>query len=706
MPDSPKVVKKLAPYLLLVLSLSLLPACTLLTQTKAAAPSAAPSVQSTAMPILLSVPAARVQRKEGDEQVALGATEISAAEGQRDWLFESAQDGSLPAGSILPPGIFKSMHAQDIAVPPSRATDWVAGTELAQLSLRNSHAERQSLSQVQATPALKVTLYASPTTFAHFAVLGVDYQQNLSVWQEFMARHAIAYEVVKDIDVLRYHRPVGVLLLPSAVALNAEEREALAEYRKRGGSILTTWLSGVRGALGEWTGFDFMADSLNTGVVGDTSDDQDDVYLIPYGDSPVTHHLAAGLRVWTPRAAGWYPLRLAGVNSAASIMDWSRSVHAGKANSVISYNERRQANDLSSRVVVLGYPERTWLAADPVAMNAIALDALTWLARRPAAYLGTWPAQYRSAMVMALDEANQWDDSEQRYAELAESLSGHVSYYVLTQQLADAQKPLQGLQGRGHEVASMGDSFDGFSGERLAAQQKRVLQMMAQMDAAGFSTGHRGFHAPMESYDSNTLHVLQVQGFRYLIGDPGASESRLPSHAVDEAGLLILPRTQNGPDDVLGEGQDFKDFLAEFTAAERMGGLNVLRIPGGSMMEDKQWAQFTAEMRLHEKTMWVASGIEVADWWQERERVRVSVDNSVTPALLTVSVEGTQPLQHAVTVLVNLPRLEGRLQLLPDDSEQVTPVVVRRDVWRAGVELGKLAPGVHHWFMRYAAATQ
>ncbi|MEQ1917298.1 MAG: hypothetical protein ABL856_11285 [Gallionella sp.] len=708
MPDSLRFALKFTSYLLLVLSLSLLQACTSVTQTKAPAPSSAPSVQPTAVPVLLSVPAAHVQRKEGAQQAATKPAETAAPDVQSHWLFDSAKDGSLPPGSILPPGIFKTMRAQVAAVPASRAMDSVAGAELALLSLSNTNVERQTLGRVQAAPALKVTLYSSPTTFAHFAVLGVDYQLSLSVWQEFMARHGIEYEVVKDIDVLRYHRPAGVLILPSAVALNAEERDALADYRKRGGSVLATWLSGVRGALGEWTGFDFMAGNLNTAVVGDTSDDEDDVYLIPYGDSPVTHHLAAGLRVWTPRAVGWYPLRLAGVNSAAAIMDWSRSVHAEKANSVISYNERMQANGLSSRVVVLGYPERTWFAADPVAMDAIALDALTWLERRPAAYLGTWPAHHRSAMVIALDESTQWGDTEYRYADLAESLSGHVSYYVLSQQVTDIKSQMQILLARGHELGCMGDSFDGFGGQSTRVQKKRVKQMMGEMDAAGFSIACKGFHAPMESYDPTTIKMLQENGFRYLIGDSSSSESRLPSYAGDAvtAGLLILPRTQNGPDDVLGEGLDFKDFLAELSLSERMGGLNVLRIPGDSMMDDKQWAQFGAKLKQFGKSMWVASGIEVVDWWQERARVSVSLDSSVTPAMLTVVVEGAQPLQQPITVMVNLPRPNASMRLLQDDTEQSYPVVVRRDVWRTDIELNQLAPGTHHWFLQFGSVAK
>lgn len=681
--------------LLAAASLFLLQACagSARSGVSPAAQSVASQQAASAAPILLTVPAATVQRNAVEPAVT-----VAEPAPLPPWRLEGAKDGSLPAGAILPTDVFARRTGVHTAIAASHSLDPIT-PDARTATLRNDFPERQALQQVRSAPPLKVTLYASPTTRAYFAVLGVDYQNNLSVWQEFLTRHAIAYEVVTDSDVLRYHRPDGVLLLPSAVALDEAERAALADYRKRGGAVLSTWLTGVRGALGEWTGFELMSDTLNTDVLGDTSANEDDVYIVPYGDSPVSHHLDAGLRIWTARTPGWYPLRLQGVNSAAAIMDWSRSVRDGKTQSVITYNERVSANGKSSRAVVLGYPELTWWAADPVAMDAIAYDALSWLARRPAAYLGTWPAQHRSALLLAVDESSQWDDKEYRYADLANGLGGRATYFVLTQLAAELKPQLQTLQGRGHEIACMGDSFDGFAGQSKRVQQKRFKHMVNELADAGIDPACAGFHAPMESYDATTSALLGEQGYRYLIGDSGTSETRLPTLANS---LLVLPRTQNGPDDVLGEGRDFRDFLAEFSLAERMGGLNVLRIPGASMMDDKHWTQFTAALKQRQGYMWVASGTEIADWWQARGRVRVSLDESVVPVLLTVEVSGEQALQQPFSVMLNLPYPDAAVRLLPDDTEHYLPPLVRRDVWRTDVELGQLTPGTHHWFVQFA----
>jgi hypothetical protein len=711
MTGSHRIIPISSQYLLVVLCIVLLQACSSFSshtpETISAARAAAhPVSASEAVPILLTVPAARVQRVDAADVAATKVVDFNDEHPQ--WIFESAKDGSLPAGAILPLGIFSSPEMKISLEQHTRSTDIETELDspLPEARLSNYLEAKQLIASVKSAPVLKVLIYASPTTTAYFAALGVDYQQNLAVWQDFLTRHDILFEVVKDVDVLVYHRSPDVLLLPSAVALNDAERNAIQLYRKRGGAVLATWLSGVRGPLGEWTGFGFMSGSLNTTVVGDTSADKDDVYINPYGDSPVTHQLPAGLRIWTARSEGWYPLRLAGVNSAASIVDWSRNVSSSRASSVISYNERVQANGLSSRAVVLGYPERTWLAADPVAMDAIAYDALSWVARRPAAYLGTWPAHHRSALLMALDESNGISANEDRYAKLAEKLAGHATYFVLTQQLADAHAQLKALQARGHEVAYLGDRFESYHGLQENEQQRRIEQMLGEIKDNALQGLHQGFHAPMEGYDQVTMKVLAAKRFRYMIGDPGVLESRLPAYATegDTAGLLVLPRTQSGPDDVLGEGHDFKDFLAEFSLSERMGGLNVIRIPSASAMQSHQWEQFSVALRQRDKTMWVASGLEVADWWQERSRVRVSLDSSVTPAMLTVDVGGQVALQQPVTVMVNLPSLHAGLTLLPDDGERAIPVVIRRDVWRADVVLGNLPPGSHHWFLRFDEA--
>jgi hypothetical protein len=659
-----------------------------------------------AVPMLINVPQALVQRIAAQDSAAMPATQAAENVARPAWIFDGMKDGSLPEGSILPPDVFqRNAKRTEIKLDHASSSLDKRDDSVAVINLGSQQASRAVIASVKAAPTYQVSLYASSTTSAFFAVMGVDYQHNIGVWNAFMDRHEIAHVTLADVAALQQVAG-GVLILPSAVALDDAERQAIQDFRKRGGSVLATWLSGVRGVTGEWTDFDFMSTTLNTTVVGDTRLDKDDVYINPYGDTPITHELAAGLRIWTERVEGWYPLRLDGVNSAAQLADWSRTVRADKPSSVISFNERIYAQGYASRVVLLGYPERLWLSADPLAMDAIAYDALMWLSRRNAAYIGTWPAHHRSALVLAVDAADGISESENRYADLAESLTGHASYYVLTQQLKDTQQHLLGLQNRGHEIAYLGDQFASYAGLSKVKQEKRVALMLSEAAATSELHLQAGIHPPMEGYDATTMAVLAQNGYKYLLGDMSSSESRLPSFVVgaNDAKMLVLPRTQNGPDDVLGDEthHEFKDFLAEFSQSERMGGLNVVRIPSGSIMDDQQWKRFSTLLQSVKTPMWTATAMEVATWWHERDRVSVSLDDTVVPALLTVRVEGQEALQQDVNLIVNLPYLNAGLTFVPDDQERAMPTMMRRDVWRMDVALGKISPGVHHWFLKFS----
>ena len=81
----------------------------------------------------------------------------------------------------------------------------------------------------------------------------------------------------------------GVLLLPSVVALSQADRDAIKKFRQRGGSILSTWLTGVHTENGDWVGYDFMENVLGVKVIGNTQDAKDDNFIVVHGDNPVFH---------------------------------------------------------------------------------------------------------------------------------------------------------------------------------------------------------------------------------------------------------------------------------------------------------------------------------------------------------------------------------------------------------------------------------
>lgn len=628
-------------------------------------------------------------------------------------IVPSASSGNPPAGSILPPGMFAKQSMQAVVAPsealPAPVTALTA-TESAPVV-----ATAVTMAVAVAGPANvskarrpQVLLYVSPTTRAYFSALGMDYQNGFANWESLLRRHDIRFDLVSSLESLKTSSP-DVLLLPSAVALADGEKRSIADFRERGGSVLASWLTGVRGESGQWLGFGFMEQTLNTKVLGNTEATVDDTFVMPHGDNPVLHSLPAGLRVWIDRAPEWSALRLQGAHSAAEIMDWSRTVKTGNPSSVLAFDERVMASGRASRSVVLGYPERLWSANERGAMETIALDALNWLARQPDAYAAAWPWPFRSALVVAVDAADKLTEGALRYAKLAEELGGGATYFVSADQAESSTSMIKDIQSRRHEIAYLGDRFLAFKDQPADTQSQRLDSMVAAVNAAGIAVGKSpGFRAPMESYDAVTEGLLSERGFSYHVGDPGSSQARLPVIAAGKgsAGALVnLPRTQSGPDDALRRGGDsstaLSDYADEFTLAQQMAGLGVIRVPGQSALSEAQWAEVARHVKVNSASMWTATAGRVAAWWRERARVRVTLDTEVAPPLLTVLVSGTEPLRQPVTVLVNLPQTTSLLSLVGDADEAATPKVLAFDKWRHAVILEGLAAGSHHWFLGF-----
>ncbi|MDO8774919.1 MAG: hypothetical protein Q7K57_40670 [Burkholderiaceae bacterium] len=566
------------------------------------------------------------------------------------------------------------------------------------------------------TPVVpEVLLYASPTTRAYFSAGGLDARDNIRVWEVFLRKYKIPFRIVASVEQLEKMLP-GVLLLPSSVALSEREKQAVMGFRAKGGGVLASWLTGVRNENGEWRGFGFMETALDAKVAGNTEADEEDNFMMPHGDSPMTHHLPAGLRIWLERVKEWYPLRLIGRHSAAQVMDWSRTFVSGKPSTTIVFDERSQSSGMLSRSVVLGYPERLWRSSDPKFLEAIAYNALMWLLRRPDAYTSAWPYPYASAFVLAVDAAEIIDDTDLNFAKLVEDAGGRATYYVLSGNAAESAAVIKKIQARGHEIGYLGDRFDGFKDQSSGVQAKRLDTMRKVMQDSGVSiAADAGFHAPMESYDKTTEKLLQERAFGHYVAFMDATDARLPFFAPIEAGavkparaMVVLPRTQNGPEDSMEEGDPeigLKTFLNEFELAEQMGGLSVVRIPNQTLLTKEQSAEIFKHLKARRDRMWLATAGQVAEWWRERERVSARLESSAVAPQLTVTIRGETLLQQAATVWVNLPDSGSSLRLVARGSNGKSPKIASVDAWRAAVVLEGLAPGEYQWYLYFDRPT-
>lgn len=611
-----------------------------------------------------------------------------------------------PSGFFMPNSIFgKVSRPVGAALPVPQLTDDAVAVPAQPAKLNTP--------SIAVAPAVRpvVGVYVSPTTRAYFAAGGMDYLQTIIMpWEALLRQSDIDVVRIVSSDALLSAR-MDALVLPSAVALNAGERSQLTRFRERGGSILATWLSGVRNEQGQWLGFDFMQQVLDTGVSGTTAEDVDDNFIMPQGDSPLTHQLPAGLRIWVERLDDWYPLRLVGRNSALRIMDWSRTVRPGKSTSVMTYDER--TDGVPSRVAVLGIPERLWQSVEVNDLNKILVDTLSWLMRRPDAYLATWPQARPAALMLAIDAPDPLLATDLGFFAMAEAFGGKATYFLLSEHL---EKTAAGIlaklrQGR-HEISLMGDRFNGFKEETPDKQAARLSLMLNEVNASGIPvSANPGFHAPMESYDQSTHQVLAERGFAYHVTDSGVSENQLPTilKTAAKRELLLYPRSLPAIDSMVDAGLSPEVAAQQFAHVLRthldLGGLNIVPVAQRSVIAPLQWQHMLSSVFDGARHPWLASGQEVAAWWRERGRVSAWLDSSVSPALLKVEIQGEGQLQQPVSVFLSQPSSARGFRLLQDNADEKAfdPSLHAVDRWRQSISLQGAQPGIYHWYLLPAA---
>jgi hypothetical protein len=548
---------------------------------------------------------------------------------------------------------------------------------------------------------VRVLLYSSLSNKVFFETAGLNVANTIRGWETFLKKYQFSYTQINEVSQLE-RSTSGLLILPSTVALSMREKQAIVDFRARGGSVLSTWLTGVRDEKGVWQGFDFMEQVLDAKVLGDTSAHKDDNFLLPHGDSPVSNVLLAGERIWLERAKNWLPLKLNGRQVAAQIMDWSRSFDSNKHTGAIVFDERPLSADASSRVVTLAYPERLWQTAEPKQLEAIHHNVLTWLLRLPNAYKSAWPAGARSALLLAVDATEVISESDIAVAKLMDDIGVRATYYTLSDHLAKSTNHLIALQTRGHEIAYMGDSFNGFKGQPESVQATRIDNARKLTRESKIIVPEApGFHAPTESFDKVTKDLLAQRGFGHYIDTMEASEARLPFLDTNSTGKLkpvVFPRTQRGPEDATEEGDvddGIQSFLSEYKLSVQMGGIAVVRMPTQSLLPLDDWTKVFAGLNQNREGVWSATASQIAHWWRERERVSVSLRGQINQTELTIEVKGAEAINEPVVVFVNLPKYGAIVRINSASSIAEKVKIVAVDRWRIGLVLNDVPVGSH-----------
>ncbi len=543
-----------------------------------------------------------------------------------------------------------------------------------------------------------VVLYASPNTKEYFLGIGANYDRLLTPWRSYFNNRQAGFQEFSEAAQLR-HIDAGVLILPSAVALSAQERADILQFRSQGGAILATWATGTRNAKGDWDGWQFL-ESIGAKSVGEVALEPVAGHLVLNGESPLSHSQPAGQRIVLSKVSERL-LRLQGEGIAARIMNWSRIPDTERSNEgAVIFSE---TSTVAGRSAVFAFAESTW-ESQPEPIYALVDDTLRWLQRSPAIMRSAWPYGKRAAHVIEMDTEEGFPNAL-RFAAMMQEMSYRGSFYVLTS-VGKLFPDILASLSRDFEIGYHGDVHMGFKGQSEQQQQQRIDTMRAEMAAVlPEIKSFTGFRAPLESYDGTTETLLQKAGLRHHVTDPSRTEARLPSFAkidgvATQDTLVILPRTQR--DDInlakenLSIAQTQQALIDDLDLTESMGALGLLSVHSQNYTTDSVLTQampgFLAHLKLHRDQFWLASAGQVADWWRERERFKLSSKARGKVLEFDVTITGKTAFNGASLIVILSskgvpPTLQGLKIGMPKASVQ------RIDDYRAAIVFDTLNPG-------------
>ena len=576
------------------------------------------------------------------------------------------------------------------------------------------------------TPTDKpIYLYGSPLTVEYFKVNGTSNNTALTMWRKYLRKACRCFEEITRAELLGKLKP-GLLILASSEVLDDEERKAVQGFAASGGSLLATGLTGTRGGKGELKGHDFVNALFKMRVRGEfTRTNNEDWFMMPFGDGPLTWAMPAHRRMYMGDAAQ-NMLRIESTNLAAVVMNWDREKDEVGPNGVIAFNETDKF-----RGVFFGFPESAWNFAKPSEMIAILDGTISWLQREPRLVKSAWPNANIAAHLMEMDTEDKFF-SASNFAKDLESIGVRGTFYSVTSEAAKYPEVVKDLIARGHEMAYHADVHLGFEGVRPVKQDDRIKNMVAEMttlvgpDTPRLATG---FRAPTESYDAVTEIMLRKYGMLHHAADPSSTEDRLPFFSKVEPklgpdqALVVLPRTQY--DDVSYTALDFtvKEVLSnlkyDLDLIVRGGAFGLLSVHTQNYVDEgmlpKVMPDYMKYVATYKDRIWIPRADQIAAWWRKRALVTVTQVNPVKLAKQTENLEKPEQskdivLRMSVTGLGNV---EGLTVFVMNPKSGVIPAVQARsgsaprfrvklvDAFRSALVFDRLDTGDFEYVIRY-----
>ncbi len=539
---------------------------------------------------------------------------------------------------------------------------------------------------------------------ARFFGMAPSYDAHADYWLKLLENAKVACGRISDSELEGDLKRYSVLVLPCAVCLSEKEKSNVRAFVNGGGGVICTWAVGARDESGNWKGLDFLQEL--TGADSFEFSERPSPWLISFlNGEPTTAGLPGGRRIQVtspermeataPNVDGyWCDARMLPVDPLRPTNFLGAVIHHQLGH---------------GRVVWYGFQENSAVGGgiDKEVVDASLRNGLAWAGKRALSVLEPWPAPYSSAVMLALNLDEDYENAAYAANIL---LKGGVkgSFYCIP----DTVKANPELMATLHRAGEVGLREDPRRPISYLWRLPALLQLESSRYAIWRLAGAwpSGWSAAYEVRSPQSLRALAGASIREVLVEGGGNSVLPEVHRVANSWLRFyrtadLVTLQRVTDDDLHlsplgiQGLDPKWIVQrlgiDFENVVALGGLYVL-VYHTQGLSSPEYVEALAKLieQFRGRAVWVATGQEVADWWVMRNRLTVSVTSQNENSLrLVVGSKAARPLEGLI--LSVFPPIEATRALAVPLSGSHAPLQAIPDPARGRVQvrLGRLDPG-------------
>jgi peptidoglycan/xylan/chitin deacetylase (PgdA/CDA1 family) len=522
--------------------------------------------------------------------------------------------------------------------------------------------------------SLNIALLKSGYTSSYF-LQEWAYNDVVNRWLTFLAANGVRHRLITDSELEQGRLDeFSVLVLPGALCLSKQEKEAVRSFLRQGKGVISSWAVGVRSENGDWSGWSFLEELTGSRFKGYING-APAAWVTLSGKTPLSAGLEAGSRM---ELLGGWKVALSETPSSTYWSDYSldylkTSEDSSTGAAVV------QAPCGDGRAVWFGFNSSDVITRpkDQAELNQLLLNALLWSARTPTCQVFCWPGGHDAAVVFSQDVEYLFENAANAVQVLREEqIRG--TFFCVSDLAADTPELVKALADVG-EVGTHSDNHEQFQGQTFDLQKRRLKESSEALERMG-APRVIGFRPPYELCDEATLRAWVELGGRFMFGQPEYDPRMTPQIVTVPEGdsqgpnvsspLVLLSRV--GRDDhgtlnveaLTDNAEILEQHKSDMDWVTGLGGLYMFGYHSNLICLPERIDVLRQMVRYAKsRDVWITTAGDVAVWWKARSKVSAEVSRPSEDVLsLSVRNAGTEPVD-GVTLMVRLPRAPGAVNI-------------------------------------------